>query len=92
VGPIRWGPGGLLRCALVSAAGGAAAWGVATALGGVGGLVLGLVAGSAVFFALAAVVGLVEGEDAVWAADLLGSRAGELPRRVVLALAVRKRS
>jgi O-antigen/teichoic acid export membrane protein len=90
-GPIRWGWGGLLRCAAVSAAGGAVAWGVATALGGVGGLVLGLVAGAAVFFALARMVGLVEREDAAWAADLLGSRAGELPRRVVLALAMRKR-
>jgi O-antigen/teichoic acid export membrane protein len=90
-GPIRWGWGGLLRCALLSAAGGAAAWGVATALGGIGGLVLGLVAGAAVFFSLAAVVGFVEGEDAVWAADVLGSRAGELPRRAVLGLAVRKR-
>jgi O-antigen/teichoic acid export membrane protein len=91
-GPIRWEWGGLLRCAAVSAAGGAAAWGVATALGGLAGLVLGLLAGAAVFFGLAAFVGLLSREDAAWASDVLGSRGGELPRRLVLALAVRDRS
>ena len=90
-GPIRWEWGALLRCAAVSAAGGAAAWGVATALGGLAGLVLGLLAGTAVFFPLAAVVGLLSREDAAWASDVLGARAGELPRRLVLALARRER-
>jgi O-antigen/teichoic acid export membrane protein len=90
-GPIHWGWGGLLRCAVASAAGGAAAWGVAAVLGGLTGLILGLIAGAAVFFGLAAGVGLLSREDAAWAADVLGSRTGELPRRLVLALAVRER-
>jgi O-antigen/teichoic acid export membrane protein len=88
-GPIRWGWGGLIRCALVSAAGGASAWGVAASLGGVAGLILGLLAGTAVFFALGAAVGFLSRDDAAWLADLVGSRAGELPRRLVLALTVR---
>ena len=90
-GPIRWGWNGLVRCAAVSAAGGAGAWGVVTVVGGIAGEVLGLLAGSAVFFATAAAFGLLAREDAVWAADVLGSRAGELPRRRVLALAIRER-
>jgi O-antigen/teichoic acid export membrane protein len=88
-GPIRWGWGGLIRCAVVSAAGGAAAWGVATSLAGVAGLILGLLAGTSVFFALGAAVGFLARDDAAWLADVVGSRAGELPRRLVLALTVR---
>jgi hypothetical protein len=90
-GPIRWGWGGLLRCAVVSASGGAAAWGVAAALGGVAGLILGLLADSAVVLALGAAVGFLSRDDAEWLADVVGSRAGELPRRLVLSLAVRRR-
>ncbi|HSB39584.1 MAG TPA: MATE family efflux transporter [Gaiellaceae bacterium] len=90
-GPIRVGWGGLLRCAAFSAAGGAAAWGVAAVLGGVAGLILGLLAGTTLFLALGGAVGLLSREDAAWVAEVLGPRAGELPRRLVLALAVRER-
>jgi hypothetical protein len=54
-------------------------------------LILGLLAGSAVFFGLAAAVGLLSREDAAWLSDVVGSRAGDLPRRLVLALTVRER-
>jgi O-antigen/teichoic acid export membrane protein len=88
-GPIEWGWGRLARCAAVSAAGGAVAWGVSASLGGVAGLFLGLVAGSAVFFALAAAIGFLSRDDADWLGDVVGSRGGDVPRRLVLALAVR---
>jgi O-antigen/teichoic acid export membrane protein len=90
-GPIDWGWGSLVRCAGVSAAGGAVAWGVSAGVGGAAGLILGLLAGSAVFFGLAAAAGLLSREDAAWLSDVVGSRAGELPRRLVLALTVRER-
>jgi O-antigen/teichoic acid export membrane protein len=90
-GPIDWGWGSLVRCAGVSAAGGAVAWGVSAGVGGAAGLILGLLAGSAVFFGLAAAVGLLSREDAAWLSDVVGSRAGDLPRRLVLALTVRER-
>jgi O-antigen/teichoic acid export membrane protein len=89
-GPIDWAWGGLIRCAAVSAGGGAVAWAVSAALGGVAGLIIGLLAGSTVFFGLAAAIGFLSREDADWLADVVGSRLGELPRRLVLALTVRR--
>ncbi|HEY6836981.1 MAG TPA: oligosaccharide flippase family protein [Gaiellaceae bacterium] len=89
-GPIRWEPGALIRCAVFSALGGAAAWAVVTALGGIAGVILGLLAGSAVFFAAGAIVGFLPPEDAAWLSELIGSRTGERGRRAVLALAVRR--
>jgi O-antigen/teichoic acid export membrane protein len=89
-GPIRWEPGALLRCALLSALGGAAAWGVVTALGGAVGIVLGLLAGATAFFVPAALIGFLPREDAAWLSELLGSRAGDAPRRAVLALGIRE--
>jgi O-antigen/teichoic acid export membrane protein len=88
-GPIDWGWGRLLRCAAVSAGGGAVAWGVSAAVGGGAGLFLGLLAGSAVFFGLAAAIGFLSRDDADWLANAVGTRAGELPRRLVLGLVVR---
>ncbi len=88
-GPIDWGWGRLLRCAAVCAGGGAVAWGVSASLGGIAGLLLGLLAGSAVFFGLAVAIGFLSREDADWLADVVGTRAGRLPRRLVLALTVR---
>jgi O-antigen/teichoic acid export membrane protein len=88
-GPIRWEPGALLRCSVLSALGGAAAWGVVTALGGVAGIVLGLLAGAVAFFVPAVAVGILPREDAAWLSDVLGSRAGHVLRRAVMALAVR---
>ena len=90
-GPIRWEGGALLRCAAVSLAGGAVAWGLVYELGGVVGLALGLLAGAGLFFGLAAAVGLLSREDAGWLSDVVGSRAGGTARRAVLALAVRQR-
>ena len=89
-GPIRWEAGALLRCAFFSVLGGAAAWAVVRAVGGIAGVILGLLAGSAVFFAAGALLGFLPPEDAAWVSELIGSKAGELPRRAVLALAVRR--
>jgi peptidoglycan biosynthesis protein MviN/MurJ (putative lipid II flippase) len=88
-GPIRWGPGSLLRCAVYSAIAGAAAWAVVSALGGVIGLVLGLLAGATLFLGLAWTIGLLRRDDADWLAAVVGSKLGNAPRRLVLALAVR---
>jgi O-antigen/teichoic acid export membrane protein len=88
-GPIRWAPGALLRCGVFSAIGGAAAWAVVTALGGAIGIVLGLLAGAALFAGLGAAVGFLPRDDADWLSELLGSRLGNAPRRLVLAFAVR---
>lgn len=88
-GPIRWEPGALVRCLVFSALGGAAAWAVVTALGGIAGVVLGLIAGAVVFFAAAAVVGILPQEDAAWLAGVIGPRGGDMPRRAVLALGLR---
>lgn len=88
-GPIDWRWGRLVRCAAVSAGGGAVAWGVSASVGGIAGLVLGLLAGSVVFFGLAAAIGFLSRDDAQWLADVVGTRAGDLPRRLVLALTVR---
>ena len=88
-GPIRWGPGSLLRCAVYSALGGVAAWAVVSALGGVIGIVLGLLAGLTLFLGLASTIGLLHRDDADWLAAVVGSKLGNAPRRLVLALAVR---
>lgn len=88
-GPIDWGWRALVRCTFASASGAAVAWGVSSALGGVAGLILGLIGGSVIFFGLAAAVGFLSPDDADWLADVVGSRAGSLPRRLVLALRIR---
>lgn len=88
-GPIRWEAAKLLRGAALAAAGGAVAWGAAYAVGGGIGIVLGLVAGTAVLGTLAVLVGFLPKEDAEWLEGVLGPRAGRLPRRAVLALAGR---
>jgi O-antigen/teichoic acid export membrane protein len=86
-GPIRWEARILARTALLSAAGGGAAWAVVTVLGGAAGILVGLLSGAAVFLAGAAVVGILPRDDAEWLADLFGSRLGHRPRQAVLALA-----
>jgi len=89
-GPVRWEVKSLARTAVLSAAGGAAAWGVVTALGGPAGIVLGLVAGAFVFFVLAALVRILPADDAAWLGDALGARGRRLPQRAALRLGERR--
>jgi O-antigen/teichoic acid export membrane protein len=88
-GPIRWEARILARTALLSAAGGGAAWAVVMVLGGAAGVLVGLLSGAAVFFAGAAVVGILPRDDAEWLADLFGPRAGHSTRKAALLLAGR---
>jgi hypothetical protein len=74
----------------MAAAGGAVSWAIVYSVGGAAGVVLGLVAGTAVFAGLAVLVGFLPREDAEWLEEVLGARAGRLPRRAVLALAGRR--
>jgi O-antigen/teichoic acid export membrane protein len=89
-GPISWKALELARGALMAAAGGAVSWAIVYSVGGAAGVVLGLVAGTAVFAGLAVLVGFLPREDAEWLEEVLGARAGRLPRRAVLALAGRR--
>ncbi len=89
-GPINWKAPQLARGALMAAAGGAVSWAIVHSVGGATGVLLGLVAGTAVFAGLAVLVGFLPGEDAEWLEEALGARAGRLPRRAVLALAGRR--
>ena len=73
-GPIQVEPFALLRGVVIAGAGGAVAWAIVATLGGVGGLALGLVGGTAVFSALALFVGFLPRADAEWLRDVLGTR------------------
>jgi O-antigen/teichoic acid export membrane protein len=89
-GPISWGPRHLVRGALLAAAGGGVSWAVVASVGGAAGVLLGLVAGTAVFVVLSVLIGFLPRDDAEWLEEALGARAGRLPRRAALALAGRR--
>jgi O-antigen/teichoic acid export membrane protein len=78
--PVDWSPGALARTVTASAGAGLAAWAPAAALGGVGGLVLGLAAGAVAFVALAAALRILPAEDARWLDEAAGGRLGPLTR------------
>jgi O-antigen/teichoic acid export membrane protein len=89
-GPIRFDGWALVRGVAFAAAGGAVAWGLVTAVGGVGGIVLGLAGGAVVFSLLGLLVGFLPRDDAEWLHDVLAGHAGEVPARVALAFAGRR--
>lgn len=84
-GGLEWRPAELLRGVLAAGGSGVAAWAVVQLVGGVGGVVLGIAVGVAVFGALAAGLRVLAADDAAWAdavgGHLLGGRAGVLIRR-----------
>jgi O-antigen/teichoic acid export membrane protein len=88
-GPIDWNAGRLFRGALIAAAGGAVSWLLVHEVGGAAGVLLGLAAGGALFLGLALLWGFLPRADAEWLEDVLGARAGRVPRKAVLALAGR---
>lgn len=91
-GPIRWEPSALARAAVLSAIGGAAAWAIVSAVGGIAGVVLALLGGAALFLGLAVTIGILPRDDADWLADAVGPRGGNALRRFALALAGRRAS
>jgi glycosyltransferase involved in cell wall biosynthesis/O-antigen/teichoic acid export membrane protein len=78
----------IARVAIVSAAAGLAAWAIDTLLGGVGGLLLGSLAGLAVFLPLASLVRVVPARDERWVAEILAERLGAGATRFVSRLLV----
>jgi len=76
VGGGDWMPGSIGKAALSSVAGGLVAWGFVAAVGGVAGFVLGLVAGSAMFLALARVLRMLSSDDAQWLDRAIGGALG----------------
>lgn len=89
-GPVRLEGWLLVRGAAFAAAGGAVAWGLVDAVGGVGGIALGLAGGLAVFVLLGLLVGFLPRDDAEWLHSVLGSRARGVPARAALAFAGRR--
>jgi O-antigen/teichoic acid export membrane protein len=76
VGGGDWMPESIGKVALSSVAGGLLAWGCASYIGGVAGLVLGLVLGGGVFLALARVLRALSSDDATWLDHTLGGALG----------------
>ena len=83
VGRISWEAGALVRTAAASGLGGAVAFAAVYFIGGPAGVVAGLAAGGAVFFALARGLRILPGEDASWLADALGAKLGGRVGRVL---------
>jgi O-antigen/teichoic acid export membrane protein len=81
-GPVRWEAGALLRAVVASAAAGAAAWGALEVVGGAAGVVIGLVAGTATFVALAVALRILSRDDAGWLERTFGGRIGVVARRL----------
>jgi hypothetical protein len=77
---VAWSPGALSRTIAASIGAGLAAWAPAAALGGVGGLVLGLATGAFAFTVLAAALRILPADDARWLDEAAGGRLGLLTR------------
>jgi O-antigen/teichoic acid export membrane protein len=80
---VRWEAFALAKTALVSAAGGLAAWGALELLGGLAGVVVGLALGIAVFCVLASVIRIFSAPDTEWLDDNAGGRLEGVIRHVV---------
>jgi O-antigen/teichoic acid export membrane protein len=63
----------IVRTAVTAAAGGLAAYGTVSALGGVAGLIAGMLAGLLAFLAVGSALKIIRSDDASW---LIGSTAG----------------
>ena len=85
VGPVVWHPRSLLRSAVAAIAAGAGGYLGVSLLTGLGGLVLGVTAGSLAYAAAAAQVRFLAAEDAAWLdrsfGRLFGGRVGRIVRR-----------
>jgi O-antigen/teichoic acid export membrane protein len=77
----------LARTFFAAAAGGLAAYGVVDRLGGVAGVALGLIAGTAVFAALALALRILPRRDAEWLANVAGDRFGGAVAQIAWRLA-----
>jgi O-antigen/teichoic acid export membrane protein len=71
---------------VAATAGGGASYGIVSALGGVPGCVLGLLAGTAVFALLARLLRILPAGDAEWLADVAGERMGGVLARTIRVL------
>ncbi len=84
-GPVDWQAASLLRCALAAVGCALVSRGVLELVGGLGGVVLAILAGSATFAALALALRALSADDADWLDGHLGhhfgGRAGALVRR-----------
>ena len=81
-GPVRWEPAALLRAVVASVAAGGVAWLALELLGGAAGVVVGVVAGTAAFVALAAALRILSRDDAGWFERSFGGRIGVVARRL----------
>jgi glycosyltransferase involved in cell wall biosynthesis/O-antigen/teichoic acid export membrane protein len=82
VGPVALDGPAVARTFAASLAAGVVAWTADALLGGVGGLVLGAIAGLAVFLALARCVRMVPARDRAWIAEIATARLSPTPGRV----------
>jgi O-antigen/teichoic acid export membrane protein len=82
LGPIAWERGALARNCVAAVASGAAAWGVAEALGGVAGLLVGFVACLSVYGGLAIAFRVVPPHDRPWLDELLEQHLHGRPEAV----------
>jgi len=87
VGSVDWDLRSLAAMTLASGAGGAAAMAIVETLGGISGLALGLLAGGAVFTAVAVAGRVLSADDADWLAGVGGPRLGRGFERVCMLLA-----
>lgn len=76
----------LIQTFVASALSGLAAYGIVSALGGIPGCVLGLLAGTAVFTVLARLLRILPAGDAEWLAEMAGDRMGGAAARAIRVL------
>jgi O-antigen/teichoic acid export membrane protein len=86
IGPFDTPWGSLAKTLLASAAGGLAAFGIVSALPGLAGCVLGLLAGAASFTGLARLLRFLPPDDAEWLAEMAGERRGGSVARAIRVL------
>jgi O-antigen/teichoic acid export membrane protein len=90
-GPVTISVRAVAGTALAAAAGGGLAWAPTELIGGVAGVAVGLVAGTAAMWVVATRVGILAADDARWAAALFGERLGGVPAAVCRRVGMRER-
>jgi O-antigen/teichoic acid export membrane protein len=83
VGGLRWEPLPVAAAAVAAAGGGVAAWACVEAIGGVGGVAAGTIAGLLAFSLVARLLRIFSPEDALWLEETVGDLMGGTVRRAI---------
>lgn len=80
---VQWRAQALARNVVAAGAAGLIAWGLVRLIGGAGGVLIGLAAGTLAFAALGRALRILPGDDAAWLEQAVGARAGGKVGRAV---------